>query len=61
MKKVRYSASLMVKISSMQRETIEHLALTRDLSLGEATRMLLDKGMETMGLQSKEMMSTTIT
>ena len=54
MKKVRYSASLMVKISSMQRQTIEHLALTGDLSLGEATRMLLDKGMETMGLQSKE-------
>lgn len=48
MKKVQYSACLAVKVSEEQRAAVEHLALTRDLSLGEATRTLLSKGIEAM-------------
>lgn len=51
MKKVIYSASLAVKVSEAQRAAVEHLALTRDLSLGEATRELLSKGIEVMGIK----------
>jgi hypothetical protein len=51
MRKVQYNASLAVKVSEAQRAAVEHLALTKDLSLGEATRELLSKGIEVIGIK----------
>jgi hypothetical protein len=51
MKKVLFSASLAVKVSEAQRKAIEHLAMTKELSLGEATREVLDRGFESMAVK----------
>jgi hypothetical protein len=50
MKKIRFSASLAAKITPEQRASIEHLATMNDLSLGEATREILSKGIEVMAI-----------
>jgi hypothetical protein len=52
MKKVLYNASLAVKVTQEQRNAVEHLALTRDLSIGQATREILTNGIVAMGLKA---------
>lgn len=44
MKPVRYSATLAVKLEPRTRRAVEQLAEQEKLSLGEATRELLDEG-----------------
>jgi len=51
MQKVTYNASLAVKVSDATRAAVDNLALTRDISMGEATRRILSKGIEAMGLK----------
>lgn len=48
MKPITYDVSLTVRVKSEHREIIEHLAESRRLSLGEATRMLLDYGISAL-------------
>ena len=48
MRKIQFKANLAVKVTEAQREEVEHLAMTKDLSLGEATREILSRGIEAM-------------
>ncbi len=52
MKKIKFSASLAAKITPEQRASIEHLAMTKDLSLGEATREILSSGIKAMAIKA---------
>jgi hypothetical protein len=49
--KTRLNCSLAIKLSDEQRAAVEKLASIKEISLGEATRRLLEKGIETMGMQ----------
>jgi hypothetical protein len=46
MKQIIYHETLTIRITDMQRRTIEQLADEERLSLGEAARTLLDAGIE---------------
>jgi hypothetical protein len=50
MKRTRYPQYLTAKLTDKQRTAIENLAETRELSLGEAIRELLDVGIQVRGL-----------
>jgi hypothetical protein len=50
MRVVRLSGSLNVKLLPEQRRAIETLSEQKELSLGEAARMLLDTGIKVQGL-----------
>jgi hypothetical protein len=55
MKPVRYSASLAVKVSPEHRRAVEWISEHKQMSLGEATRFLLDYGIAAIGLACKEL------
>ena len=46
MRKVRYSASIMARVSIEQRKKLEQIAEDEETTLGEPTRMILNKGLE---------------
>jgi len=48
MRKVRYSASIMARVSTEQRRALEQLAEEGETTLGEAMRTVLNKGLEVM-------------
>ena len=50
MKKVLYNASLAVKVTQEQRDVIDRLALTKAISIGEASRTILEAGINAMRL-----------
>lgn len=51
MKKVRYTAQLAIKLEPETRKAVEELAERRKMSLGEATRELLNAGIAAKGLE----------
>jgi hypothetical protein len=51
MRKIRLGYSLNMKLAPEQRIAIEILAETEALSLGEATRKLIDAGIEALAVE----------
>lgn len=51
MKPIKYTAQLALKLERRQRQAIEFLAETAELSLGEAARELLDEGIRARGIE----------
>ena len=50
MEKVVYNASLAINITTRQREIIERLADECEISLAEAARTIIDRGIASMNL-----------
>lgn len=51
MKPVRYPKALVTKVDKRARRIVEKMAETEKLSLGEATRALLDADIEARGIK----------
>lgn len=50
MRKQNLNYALTIKVSEAQRKAVEHLAESRETTLGEAARCILASGMQAMGI-----------
>jgi len=51
MRKVNFDQSLSIKVNQQQRRAIESIAQKKMMTLGEASRLVLDAGFKAIGMR----------